>query len=144
MNQFIQRCAGALAAFVMLAGMTAAPVMAAAPDAPGCVGAGCRGRDPQAMGCAADARTLASAYAGNLYRVDLRYSPRCNARWSRTTLLQPTDWETAAFAYVGSGASTNRTGFGQSIWSAMWSGAIRACGGYNALNTTSTRCTATR
>lgn len=58
----------------------------------GCYGDTCSGKDPQAMGCSADARTLASyrrvpdAYSDDDWLVELRYSHNCQAQWTRGTV----------------------------------------------------------
>lgn len=54
----------------------------------GCYGVSCNGRDPSAMGCDVDAITRTVAYIRNsagatVGRVELRFSPSCNAKWSR-------------------------------------------------------------
>lgn len=56
----------------------------------GCKGNGCNGRNPAAMGCGADARTItakdyddAGAGTGVSQRVEVRHSKACNAVWSR-------------------------------------------------------------
>lgn len=133
------------AAFVAAVAMAAAPVKASSVNAVGCYGAGCRGKDPQAMGCNADAVTLASASAPGQYRVDLRYSRRCNARWARTTFSGWLGYEAVGFAYLGSGSATKHDDFGQVVWSRMWTGPIRACGGFSTIGDyVSQRCTVAR
>ncbi len=47
-----------------------------------CVWAACNGRDPGAAGCGAGARTL-ERFADGPFLVELRYSPRCHAAWTR-------------------------------------------------------------
>jgi hypothetical protein len=56
----------------------------------GCTGSGCNGKSPVAMGCAADAVTVApqdfddaGAGTGISQRVEVRHSKACNAVWSR-------------------------------------------------------------
>jgi hypothetical protein len=96
----------------------------------GCTGMSCRGRDPQAMGCSRDARTLATAYAHRNFRVELRYSPTCNARWARTTYLDKYYEAPVSFgiyAQLGSGQVTRVMRFAPVVWSRMWTGPIRAC-----------------
>lgn len=94
----------------------------------GCWGAGCRGKDPQAMGCNRDAITLASVVERGA-RVELRYSYACNAKWSRFTV--PNDWlaRGTPYAFMGVGNRTLQQWHARQIWSRMWSGPIRACGG---------------
>ena len=91
-----------------------------------CQGATCRGKDPQAQGCAADARTLASNSSNPEIKVELRYSRKCNARWSRVTAVNPS--KNMLTAWLGSGVVTMRTEIGHVVWSLMWSGPIKACG----------------
>lgn len=61
----------------------------AAPDllpTVGCYGDWCSGRDPQDMGCAADAITLNTAYLpGSQAILELRWSPRCKTEWARVS-----------------------------------------------------------
>jgi hypothetical protein len=53
-------------------------------NAVGCYGDWCSGRDPQAMGCANDAYTVAHArIPGTSTLVELRWSPTCKANWAR-------------------------------------------------------------
>jgi len=114
---------------LVVAGMLIQPISASAKTIikPGCYGTSCNGKDPQAMGCATDARTIANR-VGNGVRVELRYSKRCDARWARSTNITgyPGLW---IYAYVGSGNVTFRTANTKSVWSYMWAGRIRACGG---------------
>jgi hypothetical protein len=52
--------------------------------AAGCYGDYCSGQDPQAMGCSADAYTVASILIpGTGAYVELRWSPSCKANWAR-------------------------------------------------------------
>jgi hypothetical protein len=87
------------------------------------------------MGCARDARTLVTAYANGNFRVELRYSPACNARWARTTYLNSLGHydqlplEFGVWAQLGSGNVTRVMRFAPVVWSRMWTGPIRACGG---------------
>ncbi|GAA3169294.1 MULTISPECIES: DUF2690 domain-containing protein [Streptomyces] len=65
-------------------GTSAAPAGATTPSTQSfqCYDGGCTGKDPQAMGCAADAVTIEQIYVwDNIW--DLRYSPACNAHWGR-------------------------------------------------------------
>ncbi|MEV6707416.1 DUF2690 domain-containing protein [Micromonospora wenchangensis] len=48
----------------------------------GCYGDYCSGKDPEAMGCSADAYTVTSAWTGS-YTVELRWSPSCKTNWAR-------------------------------------------------------------
>jgi hypothetical protein len=96
--------------------MTSSPAYAST----GCYGSGCNGKDPQAMGCSADAFTGASATSPDGRIVQLRYSPACGAAWGR---LQS--------AYVGDYVavqSNNGAGYhytyvdGSHTWAAMVQG----------------------
>ncbi|MEP7200778.1 MAG: DUF2690 domain-containing protein [Chloroflexota bacterium] len=110
----------------------------AAAGGPGCYGAGCRNKDPQAMGCHADAVTLAiiphpgTASAGYQQFTELRYSKACNARWSRVvSRLTPSDIYYTGAWVAGHWITTHRTIFGAGgglVWSRMWSGSVSACG----------------
>lgn len=96
---------------------------------PPCYGASCRGKDPAKMGCDRDARTIAVAKdARGEVRVELRYSKMCNARWARTTVKAGFP-SSLVYAQLGSGAVTRHTSKHHMVWSQMWSGAIKACGG---------------
>lgn len=48
----------------------------------GCYGDYCSGKDPEAMGCSADAYTVTSAWTGS-FTVELRWSPSCKTNWAR-------------------------------------------------------------
>ncbi len=115
-----------LAACIAVVAFLAAPLPAQARV--GCWGAGCRGKDPQAMGCNRDAITIASVVERGA-RVELRYSRACNAKWSRFTV--PNDWlaQGTPYAFMGVGNRTLQQWHARQIWSRMWSGPIRACGG---------------
>lgn len=66
----------------------ATPSASAVADLPAgvkCAGAGCAGKDPEAMGCGgARATTAGSATVGSSY-VEVRYSAVCGAAWGRIT-----------------------------------------------------------
>jgi hypothetical protein len=66
-------------------GALLASIFAVAPaDAATCYGDYCSGKDPQATGCAADARTVAHVRdAGGGYILELRWSPSCKTNWAR-------------------------------------------------------------
>ncbi len=108
--------------------------------AAGCGGSACNGKSPVTMGCAADAVTINSvvdedhASGGTFGRqvVQLRYSRKCNASWSRVTATAGgTATVTSTRAYMGGySASTRRTINGPgSVYSNMRSGsAIDSCG----------------
>jgi len=122
---------------MLVAGVLAWPSALSASSV-GCHGTGCRGKDPQAMGCWRDARTLAvrpipgTAGAGFNEYVELRYSPRCGAKWARTlSRVAPQTIRTGAYVY-GHFAATKVTKYGlgaSRVWSKMWTGTVRACGG---------------
>lgn len=66
--------------------------------AAGCFAGSCNGKNPTAMGCAADARTLApngknGQVAGDItvgyMHIELRYSDACNAAWVRIGATYP-------------------------------------------------------
>ena len=115
-------------------------------SAAGCSGSACNAKSPVAMGCAADAVTVNNvvdedhASGGTFGRqvVELRYSRRCNASWSRVTALAGgTAHVTSSVAYMGGyKTSTQRTRSGAgSVFSKMRAGsAINSCGrsSYNA------------
>lgn len=85
-----QRLRGLLAMMVLVIGLCLVVVTPAA--AVGCSGTGCNGQDPEVMGCAADAFTMASAPIHDAYNntnvgtVDIRYSPTCKTNWGRATM----------------------------------------------------------
>ena len=118
----------ALGVAVMAMAATYLPAQASTQARVGCVGAGCRGKNPAAMGCDRDARTLAVTRDAN-FKVELRYSKQCNARWARTSFLHPFDINIGIYAQLGSGAVTRVDGTGPVVWSRMWTGRLRACGG---------------
>ncbi len=105
---------------------------------PGCYGTGCRNKDPQVMGCHADAVTLAiiphpgTASAGYQQFTELRYSTACNARWSRvTSRLATSDINYTGAWVAGHWITTHKTVFGAGgglVWSRMWNGWVSACG----------------
>lgn len=67
---------------------TSAPVLPAGVE---CVGAGCTGKDPEAMGCGGDqADSPARAVVGAV-TVEVRYSRTCGAAWARIQGAAPGD-----------------------------------------------------
>ncbi len=99
-----------------------------------CRGAACNGRDPRAMGCAADAVTTAispnpgTAAAGWQEVVELRFSRRCQTRWSRVTSRLAAAAVKSNTAYLSGHPSTRVTkGAVAVVWSRMWT-AGSACG----------------
>ncbi|MFJ3216402.1 DUF2690 domain-containing protein [Kitasatospora sp. NPDC086801] len=63
---------------------------ATAVRAPLCEGVGCAGKDPQAMGCDVDQRTLLTGTVGKVV-LYVHYSPRCRAAWAGITDGSPGD-----------------------------------------------------
>ncbi|MGW4638056.1 DUF2690 domain-containing protein [Sphaerisporangium sp. NPDC004334] len=57
-------------------------------QAVGCNNSSCTGKDPQAQGCGADAWNTRTRYdtVGGAITLELRYSPACNAQWTRITV----------------------------------------------------------
>jgi hypothetical protein len=53
-------------------------------SAAGCYRQSCNGQDPQAMGCAADAKPIDSFTWNGIY-VEMRLSAVCSAAWTRAT-----------------------------------------------------------
>lgn len=49
-----------------------------------CFAHSCDGQSPFSQGCGADAYNLGQPVSGDSLYVDMRYSPTCVARWSRT------------------------------------------------------------
>ncbi|NED82861.1 DUF2690 domain-containing protein, partial [Streptomyces sp. SID11233] len=65
------------------------------PEGVRCAGAGCAGKDPEAMGCSGElARTTDRAAVGTRI-VEVRYSEACGAAWARITQAGPGDTVTA-------------------------------------------------
>ncbi|MFD5465872.1 DUF2690 domain-containing protein [Kitasatospora sp. NPDC127059] len=95
---------------------TQALASATAPAHPLCQGLGCAGKDPAAMGCEADDRTLLT---GNIGKVVLyvHYSPRCRAAWAGITDGAPGD--TATITTGTGGQETARIHWGFDNYSMM-------------------------
>jgi len=72
----------ALSIAILISGFHPGAQMQAAHAA--CVGYACDNQSPVYQGCGSDARTLSQPISADSLYVDLRYSPRCAARWSRT------------------------------------------------------------
>jgi hypothetical protein len=90
---------------------------------------GCDNRDPQALGCAADAQTLTSS-SHPAMTVYLRYSPSCQAAWGRITDAHPGDTVTVV---TSDGASaTMPIHYGRDVYTQMVgvtrSAAVWSCG----------------
>lgn len=80
------RLRGALALLALLLGLLVVPGPAASAATPlaGCRGGDCTGKDPEAQGCGASARTYDEfTHAG--IRFELRASSECRAAWTRVT-----------------------------------------------------------
>jgi hypothetical protein len=104
----------------------------------GCSGSGCNYKDPNAMGCSADAVTRMSAnildYSGKIIgRVELRYSAACNAKWSRA--YNYISFSTSAWMSDGSTSSPTvisgtmyGSGSSNQVYGNMYSGYSKACG----------------
>ncbi|NEB78468.1 YjfA family protein, partial [Streptomyces sp. SID14478] len=56
-----------------------------------CVGAGCTGKDPEAMGCGGDFADSPSRAVVGAVTVEVRYSKTCKAAWARVTGAAPGD-----------------------------------------------------
>ncbi|WP_428952773.1 XRE family transcriptional regulator [Streptomyces sp. cg35] len=75
------------------AGPSAAPTTSA-PQLPAgvqCVGAGCTGKDPEAMGCGGDLADSPTRAVVGTATVEVRYSKTCKAAWARVTGAAPGD-----------------------------------------------------
>jgi Protein of unknown function (DUF2690) len=103
-----------------------------------CVGASCAGKAPMATGCNRDARTVSANSDGEV-RVELRYSARCKAYWSRVTRIDRATRGMPIYAQMGSGAVTWRETTGNTVWSYMWTARLPARGGLSGITTVSTR-----
>lgn len=112
------------------------PDAAFAASAPRCSGASCRGKYPAAMGCTADAVTLAikpqpgTAAAGYYQFTKLRYSLRCNAYWSQVNsrLAAGDILYTSAWIQGHRSATAVKKNGALIVNSRMWSGPSVACG----------------
>jgi hypothetical protein len=83
----------------------------------GCYGTGCAGRDPNTMGCGADAYSPVTTVVGNVF-VELRHSWACGASWTR---IQNANAKDKAYIKNSIGSSyTTTVGSGQSaVWTLM-------------------------
>ncbi|WP_354643777.1 DUF2690 domain-containing protein [Kitasatospora camelliae] len=99
----------------------------------GCYGSGCNGKDPQALGCYADAYTGSQVTTDDGRLLQLRYSPACGAAWGR--LLQ---------SYVGDYvAVTSSTGLSYSAYvssSKTWTAMVDDHGSLTARAYHATQC----
>ena len=80
-----QMCKVGVAALLVVGGGLLSPMPAQA--AVGCTGASCQGKDPNAMGCDADAVTRGE-FTTDTIRIELRYSRNCFAGWVRATAVK--------------------------------------------------------
>jgi Protein of unknown function (DUF2690) len=131
-----------IAALSVVIALTSVGLLTGQPSAAAasCRGSSCNGKNPVTMGCAADAVTINSvvdedrASGGTFGRqvVQLRYSRKCNASWSRVTgTAGGTAAVTSSAAYMGGyKSSTQRTRSSSgSVYSKMRAGsAINSCG----------------
>ena len=124
----LTRTASSLVALCLLSGVLLLPAQlatAAAPDAT-CLGAGCNGLDPITTGCDRDAVTKQGTYTREL-KVEIRYSKRCSATWSRVTnLVRRSRPITEAYVSVGDITFVSRRA--AVVWSKMATGVLEACG----------------
>ncbi|MEV0726210.1 DUF2690 domain-containing protein [Micromonospora purpureochromogenes] len=127
LSQGTRRVAAALAALVL--GTVVAVAAQEPAHAAGCYRNTCNGQDPQAKGCANDARNLesfwyqgASPWLQNTL-LELRYSPACDAAWVRTTGGDClSSWRPCVSALQVSGGSEQWGGpSGGQKWTNMWS-----------------------
>ncbi|MFB9927974.1 DUF2690 domain-containing protein [Amycolatopsis halotolerans] len=81
----------ALAALAVAGVYTAAGPLGSASASPSarCHGSGCTGKDPEAQGCAADARTDQTIQLDAQLYAYLRFSPACDAAWVKTVSWSP-------------------------------------------------------
>ncbi|MFJ9249224.1 DUF2690 domain-containing protein [Streptomyces sp. NPDC101776] len=75
---------------------SASPSVSTNPDLPAgvkCVGAGCTGKDAEAMGCTTEAGAVTTARTATIGTtvVEVRYSKTCGAAWGRITAGVPGD-----------------------------------------------------
>lgn len=112
-------------------------LLASPAEAAGCKGSGCRGRDPMAAGCAdSKTRTLkASEYKAEnsaSYRMEIRYSPTCQAAWARLIRYSGHDIGFALSAWNPGKQSVGVSGrSGATVWTSMVpaSATTEACAG---------------
>jgi transcriptional regulator with XRE-family HTH domain len=126
------------------------PASSASPSAPAqhalgvtpggvkCTGAGCAGKDPEAMGCGGDnATTAAATWVGGSY-VEMRYSDVCDAVWARISAAASGDRVSVVTARrtqqsrIGNDAATYTpmlavTAPGQGKACAVLSGGVKGC-----------------
>ena len=109
--------------------LTAALVLPATPaNAVGCYSTSCSGKDPQTMGCASDAVTRTEISASGA-RFQMRYSPACNAAWTRTLSTEHFNTlfgQIISYTCSAATASCRHGIYGAQVlegtnWTAMWS-----------------------
>jgi uncharacterized protein DUF2690 len=102
------------------------PVRAAAST---CYGATCNQVDPNGTSCTSDAYTVQSVWH-NDYRVDLRYSPSCNANWGRIVFTTQTWHAISIDSLCPCNNNSSRSGEFSPIWTEMVDGSYKAsaCG----------------
>jgi hypothetical protein len=119
-------------------------------SAASCYGNTCTGKDPVAMGCAGDARTIEQFTAG--FRVELRYSPRCDAAWAKATGTTSSRYRaaihgfqsrTSPYPYVVQATGTPTPGgtYSRMVSFRSW---VKACQEYSASGWSTQRCTVLR
>lgn len=92
-----------------------------------CSGAGCYNKDPSTEGCSTGAYTANSASGsggGVSILVELRYSPSCNANWTRVTRTG-----SSTSTWLDAHTTLGRYTFGTVGWCNMVDGTGTVCGG---------------
>ncbi len=120
-----------LTRFVGTASLAAAMLIGGSPSASAavaCVGTQCDGKDPNLTGCASDPRTYAletkymhNASGSRVGKVELRWSPTCQATWSRVeSFVGSRQLYTHLDQYNGGqGISSKLNPSGTVVWSTM-------------------------
>lgn len=106
--------AAAVAALTLSAALVNVPSASAVT----CYGDYCSAKDPQASGCSADAKTIATAYiygSGGTSWVNLRWSPTCKTNWAQSNVITSNIKAVQTGGYT-QGYSTNN---GATSWSKM-------------------------
>jgi hypothetical protein len=144
----IHRRSAALVVAALVASFALTVVRDRPADAAGCYGNTCTGRDPIAMGCSGDARTIDRFSAG--FRVELRYSARCDAAWVKAIGTTSSRYRgaihgfssrSAPYPYVvyGTGTPTRDGTYSLMVSFRSW---VAACQEYNASGWSTQGCTA--
>lgn len=81
-SRFARRVLTVVAASVM--GVAGTFFAAAPASAATCKGSSCEGKDPNSYGCSDDAKNL-DEFTLNGHRVELRWSKKCDATWTRVS-----------------------------------------------------------